>query len=305
MTTEAPAAPLRKWEALPPKVRVGLFRFPFDMREMSTTVDWLLRSSHYLNNHERVEIVASESIADTPVDMSRNRALKRAKELGLHFAIFIDSDMWPDYEYIHNQCKETDAAKEFLPNAFEFALQHDGPCVIGVPYCCAPPEERVLVMKWVVQETDAPPGASHIKSYDREEVDSLRGFGEVAALGTGLLLIDLRALDVLPEPYFTYEFKDAAQTEKASTEDIVFTRDLHLLDVPQYCFWSSWAGHWKNKLVVRPATIPLAKVSKAMRTVLWKEFDAQFVRQYGPRLQRLAELEQRFKEMEGAKPLTP
>lgn len=268
------------------------------MREMSTTVDWLLRASHYLNNHERVEVVASESIADTPVDMSRNRALKRAKELGLHFAIFIDSDMWPDYEFIHNQAVETEAAKEFLPNAFEFALNHDGPCVIGVPYCCAPPEERVLVMKWTVQETDAPPGASQIKSFDREEVVNLRGFGEVAALGTGLLLTDMRALEVLPEPYYAYEFKDGSQTEKASTEDIVFTRDLHLLGVPQYCYWSSWAGHWKNKLVTRPATIPLGKISKAMRTVLWKEFDAQFVRQYGPKLQRLAELEQ--KELERA-----
>ena len=31
-----------KWEPLPEKIRVGIFRFPFDMKEMSTTVDWLV-----------------------------------------------------------------------------------------------------------------------------------------------------------------------------------------------------------------------------------------------------------------------
>ena len=52
----------------------------------------------------------------------------------------------------------------------------------------------------------------------------------------------MRAIELLPKPWFSYEFKDEEKTEKASTEDIVFTRDLHLLGVPQYCFWNAWAG---------------------------------------------------------------
>lgn len=276
-----------QWQPLPEKLKVGLFRFTYDMNEMSTTVDWLIRASTWLHDHPRVELVASECINDTPVDMSRNRALKRAQELGLHFAVFLDSDMWPDYEWVHNGGKDAPGVQEFLPNALEWALDHDGPCVIGAPYCCSPPEERVLVMKWVVKETGAVAGASQIKSFDREEVATKQGFEEVAALGTGLLLIDMRALERLPEPWFTYEFKDSQHTEKASTEDIVFTRDLHLLGVPQYCFWDAWAGHWKKKMVTKPANIPLAKVPKAMRTVLWHEFNKQLNAQYGEKIKQM------------------
>lgn len=284
LTTDAPAAPLRKWEALPERIKVGIFRFPFDMKEMSSTVDWIIRACHYLNGHERVEVVASEAIADTPVDMSRNRALKRAKELGLHFALFIDADMWPDYEWLHNNCTETESIKQFLPHALEFALAHDGPCVIGAPYCCSPPEERVLVMKWAVKETDNPSMVAQIASYTRDEVIPKTGFESVAALATGLLLVDMRALDVLPEPYFSYQFKDDARTEKASTEDVVFTRDLHCLGVPQYCFWSSWAGHWKSKMVPKPATIPIHMVPQAMRKVVWDEFNLRLNQQYGAKI---------------------
>src|SRR6185369_944 len=171
-----------QWEPLPEKVNVGIFRFPWAMQEMSTTVDWIVKTSYILNDHPRVSTVVTESIVGTPIDMCRNKALKRAKELGLHFAIFIDSDMWPDYEFMHNGGKAHEFVQPFMPGALDFALKHNGPCVIGAPYCSAPPEERVLVMKWTTLETGGPEGASHIKSYDREEVSILSGMKEVAAL---------------------------------------------------------------------------------------------------------------------------
>lgn len=281
--------PEYQWKPLPEKIRIGIFRFPFDMKEISTTVDWLVRSCHYLNNHPRIETVATEAIVDTPVDMSRNRALKRAQELNLQFALFIDSDMWPDYEFLHNKGEESPekGVQQFLPAALEFALQHDGPCVVGAPYCTSPPEERVLVMRWVTVETGAPAGNAQIKSVDRGEAVLLRGFEEVAALGTGLLLIDMRAIQLLPKPWFSYEFKDDAKTEKASTEDIVFTRDLHLLGVPQYCFWNAWSGHWKTKMVTKPANIPLANISKAMREVMYDKFNRDLNAQYGDKIRQI------------------
>jgi len=281
--------PEYQWKPLPEKIRIGIFRFPFDMKEISTTVDWLVRSCHYLNNHPRIETVATEAIVDTPVDMSRNRALKRAQELNLQFAVFIDSDMWPDYEFLHNQGQESPekGVQQFLPSALEFALQHDGPCVVGAPYCTSPPEERVLVMRWVTVETGAPAGNAQIKSVDRGEAVLLRGFEEVVALGTGLLLIDMRAIELLPKPWFSYEFKDDAKTEKASTEDIVFTRDLHLLGVPQYCFWNAWSGHWKTKMVTKPANIPLANISKAMREVMYDKFNRDLNAQYGDKIRQI------------------
>jgi hypothetical protein len=45
--------------------------------------------------------------------------------------------------------------------------------------------------------------------------------------------VDLRACDVVPPPWFSYEYDDPPfNTKLASTEDIVFTRNCDWLGVP-------------------------------------------------------------------------
>jgi hypothetical protein len=46
---------------------------------------------------------------------------------------------------------------------------------------------------------------------------------------------------------------------------VTFARDLDVVGVPQYCAWSSWAGHHKSKLVGRPERIPGGSVPKFLR----------------------------------------
>lgn len=235
------------------KVKVCIYRFPGTFMEHSTTVSWLVNALFCLYQHPRIESVLTDSVTDTPVDMSRNRALKHARDNGFDYAIFIDDDMYPDYEQHLGEKSAT--AQRFLPAALDFALEHAGPCCVGAPYCCQPPEEEPLIMKWQDFETDCHTGNVKLIRYSREEVVGRVGFEQVAALPTGLLLIDMRCLQFIGMPWFRYEFKDEEQTQKASTEDVTFTRDLGLAGVNQYCFWNAWAGHWKTKMVKKPAPV--------------------------------------------------
>jgi len=258
-----PEKPTSKWPPLPEKLSICIYRFPYGFQEHSTTVQWLMNALFVMSQHPRIEKVFTECINDTPVDMSRNRAIRHALDNKVDFAVFLDSDMFPDYQLGQKGCPEGVVA--FLPNALEFALQHDGPCCVGAPYCCQPPEENVLIMRWRNQETDDPDMAMKLDKYTREEATERRGYEEVAALPTGLLLIDLRAVQVKQAPWFSYQFKTPENTHKASTEDVVFTRDLSLAGVPQYVLWDAWAGHWKMKLVCKPVGIDIKVIPDAMR----------------------------------------
>ena len=260
------------------------------MQETSTTVDWLCEALYLLKDHPRIARVTTQWISDTPVDMCRNRALQQSKDNGDHFAVFLDSDMAPDYR-IRNTGEDIGPDnRPFLPDALDFALAHDGPCVVGVPYCCAPPHERVMVKRWVNMENDDPDPQFQIRSYERSEVFDRIGFEEVAALGTGLVSIDLRCLEVLPHPYFHYEWTDEHATAKASTEDIVFSRNLSFNGIPQYCYWSAWAGHWKAKCVNKPTDLPIKAIPRALKETWNREFNREVRDKHGERLKQIEEM---------------
>lgn len=276
---QPPAEQKPEPEAEKKKISVCVYRFPYGFQEHSTTVNWLMNALFTLHNHPAVHTVCTEVINDTPVDMSRNRAIRHALDNKIDYAIFIDSDMFPDY-LLQQKTPDTKAIA-FLPAALDFALELGKPCVVGAPYCSSPPEEMVLVMRWRQRETDCPDGECKLDKYTREETIGLEGFEEVAGLGTGLLLIDLKAVAEIPAPWFSYQWKDKEHTWKASTEDVVFTRDLSLAGVPQYCFWSAWAGHWKPKMVSRPTGLPVSAVPLRMQKAVETAMNRKFNEQYG------------------------
>lgn len=243
----------RIWKPLPDLLKLCIYRFPFGWQEHTNCVNWFANTCHRMSHHPRVNELLTEAINDTPVDMSRNRALRHALDNNVDFAIFVDADMYPDYEQSNPELAPD--ALPFFPHALDFAIDHKTPCCVGAPYCSQPPEEMVLVMRWRQQETHDPDGQIKMDKYTREETIGLTGFEQVAALPTGLLLIDMRAIREMPPPWFSYQFTDPERTKKASTEDVVFTRDLSLCGVPQYVFWNAWAGHWKAKLVTKPIGI--------------------------------------------------
>jgi hypothetical protein len=257
------------------KYRVMFTRFPGDHQENPDCTDWFVRAMLQAKADPRVEKVMSWYISDTPITMGRNRAIEIARSHQADFVVMVDSDMFPDM-YVGRDPK----AKPFFPLAFDFLVNHQGPGMIAVPYCGPPPIENVYIFKWATQQGTHPNPDLKINQYTREEAAVATGIEEVAALPTGLCMFHLSAVDHLKPPYFYYEWKKEGerdiQAEKASTEDVTFTRDLAFAGVPIYVAWDSWAGHWKQKLVQRPGLINVRDVSEKYVNTIRSAFRKTF-----------------------------
>lgn len=239
---------------LPDKVRILICVFNYDGWIRGEIADWYMgKCVPALTECGKVEAVSfTTQFRGYPITRLRNRACQVAQSSGFHYLLMIDNDNVPDCEYEFDP-----RARPFFPAALEFAISK-GPCVVGAPYCGAPPRENCMVIKWepVADRSQAMPAT--MTKYSRKEAAEAEGFEEVAALPTGMLLIDLRVLNELPPPWFDYEYKDTLEAELAATEDVFFTRNLSFVGVPQYVFWDAWAGHVKEVMVRRPH-VPIAK----------------------------------------------
>lgn len=258
-----------------PEYKIMLCRYPYGGSESMESVDWMLKTTRQITDDRRFRLFVNR-VNDTPITMTRNQTMEDAKQQGMDFMLIVDSDMAPDCE-----AAEDPAAKPFWKSSIEFMLKHEGPCVVAAPYCGPPPFENVYVFQWTRHETGTPDPQGELVQYTREQAACMAGIQEAAALPTGLMLIDLRALQCLPFPYTYYEFKGdgpacqacgvrtpGPQAEKASTEDVTFTRDLSLAGVPVYCNWDAWAGHIKRKIVRKPRPYTADAVAARMHKAI-------------------------------------
>jgi hypothetical protein len=241
--------------------------FPVDMPD---TTDYFAHIVHWLKQNPDCKEVLSYRVSDTPITMSRNRAVQAALENKVDFLLMLDNDMCPDM-YIG----QDPFAEPFLPPTLDFMLDRwdEGPHMVGAPYCGPPPIENVYVFQWATWETNSPNPDYRLEQFSREESARKIGFEKVAALPTGLILFDMRIFrDLLKPPYFYYEWKDGTESEKASTEDVTMTRDAGLAGAKIWCFWSAWAGHYKLKCVGRPKVLYSDQVGDQMRQAVLKDY---------------------------------
>lgn len=244
-------------------------RFPYGRREDPDVTDWLLRTHKTIMARESKWDVYHARFDDTPITMTRNAAVEHAKNLGVDLLCMVDSDMAPD-------CHLGDpAARPFWDSSVDFLLKHEGPCVVAAPYCGPPPHSNVYVFRWANGLNAASGPDMRLEQFTRYETGSLAGIQPAAALATGLILIDMRAVARLKPPYFYYEWADATESKKASTEDVTFTRDLSLSGVPLYVNWDAWAGHWKPMRMDRPQNITADAVAAKLREALLRNEDSR------------------------------
>lgn len=234
------------------KHTVMFARFPFGNQECPDSSDWLVRSILKAKADERIGDILHARIDDTPITMSRNRVVVAAIQRKVDYLVMIDSDMKPDCE---------PDGKLFWDSSWEFMMQQREPCVIAAPYCGPPPHENVYVFQWGNKMNRAANPDFTLDQFTREHAAQMSGITEVAALPTGLMILDMRAIEKLKPPFFYYEWKDGFETEKASTEDVTFTRDLSMVGVKCFCNWDAWAGHWKRHLVRRPRPLTVNEMS--------------------------------------------
>lgn len=239
--------------------------------------DWLIKSIPYLKSRPDVESVLHTELADTPITMTRNRAVLTARDAGADFLLMLDSDMAPDL-YLGRD----PSAKPFLETSLDYCIERyeRGPHVVFSPYCGPPPVENIYVFRWRNSESDTPNDEAKLEQFTRAEAAERAGFEAVAAAPTGLILYDMRAFELI-EPrqqgdkhWFAYEWTDIYGSGKASTEDVQNTRDISLAGIVKYgynpviCNWDAWSGHWKPKCVGKPQVFTADAVGNSLRRVV-------------------------------------
>lgn len=242
--------------------RVMLARFPGGNAEHPAEVTWVINATLECVDNPLVNNLNHWFLNDTPITMSRNRCVRDAIDARVDVLLMVDSDMGPDL---------INTKHPFLPNALDFMARrwHQAPTVIAAPYCGPPPHENIYIFRWRKFQSDHPNPDYKLDQFTREEAAERSGMEAVAALPTGLIAIDMRIFTgfevngetlKLPPPWFYYEWTDDYQSHKGSTEDVTFTRDVHLLFGAHgldsvFVDWDAWAVHFKTKAVGQPAVV--------------------------------------------------
>lgn len=258
-------------------LRIQTFSYGGNGACASTNPDvhrWVIKNLAEIIKDPRIASLSDEDLCDTPITMTRNRAVLDARKAGADLLLMIDSDQKPDM-YLGKD----PLAQPFWKSSFDFLDAHyeKGPVVIGAPYCGPPPHENVYVFKWENRESEHPNDDYQIVGYSRSEASYLSGIQEAAALPTGMILYDMRAFEITEpkelgdKPWFYYEFNDLYESQKVSTEDVTATRDMSIMGIqklgynPIFCNWDAWIGHWKPKCVGKPMTISADGVAQKMK----------------------------------------
>jgi len=274
------------------KVGIALFAYSGNGGVASTIPEialWLAKTYYQMKTDPRIEYVGIETYCDTPITMTRNKAVEDAQNQGLDMLLMLDSDNEPDgYLKVF-----PDQVKPFWETAFDFAyerLRRNEPTVIAAPYCGPPPHpvgkpgwedggEVPYLFEWGNRESDNPHCDFKLNLMTRNEAAKLAGIYPVAALPTGVCLFTLNAFEGLSHPYFSYEFNER-QSQKKSTEDVVITRDIalywkitHNKDVC-YAACDSWALHHKTKKVGRPQFVAIEHISQRFAEAIRKNQSA-------------------------------
>lgn len=259
------------------KLSVLIAMFPYAGNSSGSSMvyevtEWLVKLTVALKTDpkytSRIENVAFTSFNDTPITMTRNEAVEEARKAGFDILVMVDSDMKPDM-YVGDDPN----AVPFFDAAFDAIYDHyeKGPLVIGAPYGGRPPHENMFVFKWSGHMNCDEETPFSLEQYSREEACRMSGIQECAALPTGLIMYDVRSFDLIDVPYFQYEWTDKTQSHKASTEDVVNTRDISLGGLaqlgynPVMCAWDSWAGHMKVWTVGKPHLMTAENVAATLK----------------------------------------
>jgi cephalosporin hydroxylase len=266
--------------------------------EVSDLRRWFCQLLHKLKTDpsftSRIEDIHETTIADTPITMSRNRAVQNARALNCDVLVMVDSDMAPDV-----RLNKDSSAEPFFDVAFNAIYDHydRGPITVAAPYGGAPPHENMFVFRWDGLCNWGEETGARLEQYTRPEAVQMAGLHEAGALPTGLIAFDIRVFDHVEPPYFEYEWEDEFHAYKASTEDVCSTRDISIAIQkqlgynPLFCAWSSWAGHLKTVCVDKPNLYGVEQITdKLARAVERGNVSAEREGDLGATRNRLAEL---------------
>lgn len=267
--------------------------------ECPSVREWAVETHLKMKADPRVGRVGTLTMADTPITMVRNKFVNEARKGGFHLLLQCDSDQHPQ---LH---AGEPWYKPFWDVAFEeiYAHYQQGPLCMFAPYCGPPGAgENVYVFQWENSGLRGDETVFRLEQYTRHQAATMRGVQEAAAGPTGLMLTDMRCFDLtepcklpkrtvlemlqngeitpdkaermLHDGWFYYEWANSYADDKASTEDVTFTRDLSLAGQavwgynPVRCCWDSWIGHHKPYCVGKPGHYTVENVGAVLKNAV-------------------------------------
>lgn len=275
-------------------LKVGFAFFPYGgnggiSNEAKEIRSWIVGTVVRAKSDPRISGIVHEDFSDTPITETRNRAVLWARKNAVDVLVMVDSDMYPDY------LLGRPGTKPFFESSFDFLYDRwdEGPHAVCAPYCGPPPEEPVYVFQWVRGTRATASDTYSSELIPRTQAALLTGICPVAGAPTGLMMFDMRCFD-LTDPvakktghgWFYYEYPDAYQAQKMSTEDWTATRDMSLVGHIElgrdviFCNWDAWAGHWKPWLVGKPEPLFASDVAGLMKQAVLGGHDANQKRTY-------------------------
>jgi hypothetical protein len=235
-----------------PKYRVMVARVVGDGWHRQEVTQFVSEAIRVCTADSRIDDVIDCPIGRTPTPAARNILVAECRKHAIDFLFQIDDDMRPP--------------AGFFKAALDFLIAHDGPAVIGSPYCTAPPREDVCVFEWATGRSHTPSAAFAVVNVVREDAAKRKGIETCANIGTGCIGYSVSAFDRITHPYYQYSYADETCTLVTETEDCWNARKLYFAGVPLYVHWDFWSEHRKEVWVGKP--VPLEK----------KDIDAMYLR---------------------------
>lgn len=189
-----------------------------------------------------------------PTTVARNSIVKTALDLNVDILFMLDDDMSPP---IH-----------FFDTALYHLINNPEPCIIGVPYCQGPPNERVNVFEWQ-QDANNPQKCFALRHIQREVAARMSGITEVANIGTGCIAYNTKVFrhPKVVKPWYDYQYNEDF-TKVIETEDNYCHRQLYFAGFKIWCAWtdihgnSLWSTHFKTKAVTIPYVLQLKDIEQ-------------------------------------------
>jgi len=195
-------------------------------------------------------------VSNPRIAMMRNSLIETAIKKECSHVLMFDPDMAID-RYCNPPNRDPNA-KPFWDVAWPFVLNHTtlldqnqkplGPCVAAAPYCGAPPHYPVHV--FVGNQKN------NLVRVDHKTAAQQRGWTQIRAVGTGLMLIDMAVFDKLDRPFFRDTFTDHTAQSLLHSQDVNFCLRCETAGVPIYVNWDCWCGHWQMAVAEKPGWMP-------------------------------------------------
>lgn len=224
--------------------RLSVVRLTGHQLESPDVGTWLADWGFRMRSYPEVQAVDFFNISNPRIAMCRNAAVEHAKGFGSTHILWLDPDMGLDrYVQRNAQDEVISRAKPFWHEAWEFIKRHPF-SVAAAPYAGRHPHRPIHV--FVKNDNNQLIRVRH------EDAPNLSGWSQVAGVGTGAMLMDIRIFDRLEFPYFKDTFIDRKETKLRHSQDVHFCATCEQAQIPVYVNWDCPCGHWQLSVVEMP-----------------------------------------------------